>query len=455
MDYIGIDKIKPASYNPRHLSEAAYQELKGSISALGFILPIIVNRDNMTIVAGHQRTKACKALGIDEVPVFYVGDVTIQDEIRFNQVHNGIEIEPDVKGTYDCQFETGLTECVPQGSFTVTEHKAAVTENICDMIVRYGNVLCAILCDGKVVFGNNYIKACQILNIPVNISVVEAGMYGILNYYLFQDYGVFCYENIERQDFVQGLAQPQRHKSMDWSVLYREVVKYVFKEPKSISILDFGCGKGRFINKLKMECGYNRAIGLEFFNHNRKGVDIKRGHVMIDRFIQHVKKHGKFDYVICDAVINSVNTQHAEDSVLACLSLFCKPGGKIFVSGRRREALENSVMNAKHVGKIDSVRVRYFDKDGLTSEMREGQWFFQKFLYDNQVTDIIHKFDDEPFMRYNESYFGFGVLNNKEWPVEQLVDAVCYEFNLKLPYGQSYGRQDEILDLFGLPKKTS
>ena len=49
MEYVKFKDIKPADYNPRRISESAFHELKGSLKALGFVLPIIVNRDNMTI----------------------------------------------------------------------------------------------------------------------------------------------------------------------------------------------------------------------------------------------------------------------------------------------------------------------------------------------------------------------------------------------------------------------
>ena len=60
MELIDISKIKPAAYNPRKLSDKAFEDLKESISELGFILPIIINKSNNTIVAGHQRTKTAK-----------------------------------------------------------------------------------------------------------------------------------------------------------------------------------------------------------------------------------------------------------------------------------------------------------------------------------------------------------------------------------------------------------
>ena len=44
MEIVKFADIKPASYNPRKISEEAFVELKGSLKTLGFILPIIVNR---------------------------------------------------------------------------------------------------------------------------------------------------------------------------------------------------------------------------------------------------------------------------------------------------------------------------------------------------------------------------------------------------------------------------
>ena len=70
MEYVKFTDIKPADNNPRRISDSAIAELKGSLKTLGFILPIIVNRENMTIVAGHQRTKAAMAIGLTEAPCY-------------------------------------------------------------------------------------------------------------------------------------------------------------------------------------------------------------------------------------------------------------------------------------------------------------------------------------------------------------------------------------------------
>jgi hypothetical protein len=45
----------------------------------------------------------------------------------------------------------------------------------------------------------------------------------------FPQYGVFNYEKVERQDYVQGLAQPNRAGGVDWSPLYRMVLSAIAK----------------------------------------------------------------------------------------------------------------------------------------------------------------------------------------------------------------------------------
>ena len=50
MEIVKFKDIKPAAYNPRRITETAFKELQGSLKTLGFILPIIVNKDNMTLL---------------------------------------------------------------------------------------------------------------------------------------------------------------------------------------------------------------------------------------------------------------------------------------------------------------------------------------------------------------------------------------------------------------------
>lgn len=239
-------------------------------------------------------------------------------------------------------------------------------------------------------------------------------------------------------------------KVLPWSCLYEIAVPYLEKENRStVKVFDFGCGKGQFINKLKKECGYRNALGLEFFNHNTVGISVEKGQEMVNDFISFVRSKGKFDYTICDAVINSVNCQEAEDAVLMCLNLFTKMGGRIFISGRNIDYMKRQT-EAKH-NTVPMMTINFFDENGLTAIMKQGQWFFQKFLTDGDVDRIIERMGFDVFTKKkNSGYFFLGVTKTREFSDDEYAAAIDYEFNLKLPNGQTYNRQEDVKALFGL-----
>ena len=450
MEYVKFTDIKPADYNPRRISDSAFAELKGSLKTLGFILPIIVNRENMTIVAGHQRTKAAMAIGLTEAPCYYVSGIDIESEVRFNQVHNGIELEPDIHSECLNVRAPGFYDDIAAEDFIIKDSKATIVKDMCQLMVNYGNALCAIVIGSECVFGNNYIKAAKITGMPIHCCFVEESKRAMFEYYFKQDYGVFSYDHIERGDFVQGLAQPPRLKVLPWSCLYEIAVPHLQNEDrKSVKVFDFGCGKAQYITKLHKQLGYRNAIGLEFFNHNTVGISVEHGQEMVDDFIAFVKANGKFDYVICDAVINSVNTQEAEDAVLLCLNLFCKMGGKIFISGRNLEYMKQQTEANRNTTPMMSIN--FFDENGLTAIMKQGQWFFQKFLTDEDVDKIIKRMGFDVFVRKKSSgYFFIGAYKTKDFPKKEYAKAVDYEFNLKLPNNRRYNRHGDVKELFGL-----
>ena len=86
-----IERLKPAPYNPRRISAEEFAKLRESVRALGAIKPVIASEG--TIIAGHQRSKAMRAEGIEVAPVQLLGPVSVTEEIRFNQIHNGSDID--------------------------------------------------------------------------------------------------------------------------------------------------------------------------------------------------------------------------------------------------------------------------------------------------------------------------------------------------------------------------
>lgn len=453
MEIVKISDIKPASYNPRRISEESFNELQGSLKTLGFILPIIINKRNMTIVAGHQRTKASTAVGITEVPAYFVEGVSLEAEILFNQVHNGIENEPEKHGKCFVSLEEGqFHEAVPSSEFDVSTAMASFVKDNCKLITEYSDALCAIVCGDEVIFGNNYIRACQVLNKPCHVYSLAPAKRMMFDYYFKQNYGFFSYDHIERADFVQGRAQ-MTNKTFEHSQIYRMALPFITAENnRNLHIFDFGCGKAFSITHMKQVLGYRHSIGLEFFNHNRVGISVEKGNEMIDALIYHVQRYGLFDYVICDSVLNSVNSQKAEDSVLACLLLFCKMGGSIFFCGRSVKSLTDN-LNFKKATKNCEYGVRFLDENGLTAKMTQGQWYYQKFHSPEDLDRIVERFGFDVFTRKDDGkMWRIGAKKVKELPDEDYMEAIDFEFNMKLPNDRRYGRHNDIRRLFGYPE---
>lgn len=77
--YKRVSELIPYENNPRNNDEAVDYVAK-SIEEFGFKVPCVVSCDGV-LITGHTRLKACKKLGIDEVPCIVADDLT-EDQIK-------------------------------------------------------------------------------------------------------------------------------------------------------------------------------------------------------------------------------------------------------------------------------------------------------------------------------------------------------------------------------------
>ena len=96
IEKIEINKLKPATYNPRQISTKQYNDLKKSIQKFDLVDPIIVNKD-MTVIGGHQRLKICKELKYKDVDCVVL-DLSKEQERELNVRLNksGGEFDVDI-----------------------------------------------------------------------------------------------------------------------------------------------------------------------------------------------------------------------------------------------------------------------------------------------------------------------------------------------------------------------
>jgi len=99
-----LEDINGAPYNPRAISEMALNGLKGSIERYGLVEPLVWNRRTNTLVAGHARMKALRAMGV-EVAQCVVVDLDPMEERSLNVTLNN----PNIMGEFTSDLD-GLLE---------------------------------------------------------------------------------------------------------------------------------------------------------------------------------------------------------------------------------------------------------------------------------------------------------------------------------------------------------
>ena len=161
INWIEVSKLKPASRNARTHSAKQVGQIAQSITAFGFINPIVIDSD-CVVVAGHGRMAAAQKLGLTELPCISVGDLSkgqlksfaIADnkialnagwdyEILAESFDELIELDVDTDLTGFEQFEIDAIMCeASEASVTVTapedDHPQRPGPN--EIVVRRGDI---------------------------------------------------------------------------------------------------------------------------------------------------------------------------------------------------------------------------------------------------------------------------------------------------------------------------
>ncbi len=438
-----ITDLHGAEYNPRKITEEDLAILAQSIKELGIVKPIIVR--NKLIVAGHQRTKALLKLGIKTAPVYILpNNVTTYDEIRFNQLHNGTDMD---SGDEEAVIEGGFTQL----GFNIVESSrirgnfnsrlAVVRKEICDLIMTYGPWGAVVATkSGEIIHCAQYALASCITRKPLTVYVIEDGYKEKYSRYLNKKYGVFSYDHLKKETYIQSFAQMYRlregnSEKMNKSTLYETmVIPYLIKNPTARAI-DFGSGQGDYALMLRKK-GYS-IHDVELFRRKENSLNVTEINRLIDKMIRDLERYGPYDVVICDSVMNSIDSDEAETSVVKVLNLLCKMGGQMFISGRSRESVD-AFLRLKKLGGMKRY-IEFVDDKGYTALYRKGTWFYQKFHTEEQVKELIqsHGFKIEIHERKrSRTSWQVSSIKTREMPLDELLQSIDFEFNL--PIGNSH-----------------
>lgn len=106
------NEIHEADYNPRTISDAAAKKIKRFMTKHGSWSPLVVNKQTMILVSGHQRIAAMDAIlkKPDYKLTVAIVDVDEETEVKGNVFFNN----PSAQGEWDTLKLEGLHEIFPE-----------------------------------------------------------------------------------------------------------------------------------------------------------------------------------------------------------------------------------------------------------------------------------------------------------------------------------------------------
>lgn len=207
-------------------------------------------------------------------------------------------------------------------------------------------------------------------------------------------------------------------------------------------------GQGDYVRALRAT-GVE-IIGLEFFRRKGDAIDVEQVNRMVDQLVTAIRQRGRFDAVVMDYVLNSVDSQQAEEDVLNTIDALCKPGGTVFFSGRSLDRVEEALRHRT----ADAARqphrfIEFLDENGLTALYRKGSWFFQKFHSEDDIRRFMAR-RGWTSVREVFTSIGFNIeatTGPRLTNLASVQESIAREFNLPMNRnGRRLGRDIDILD---------
>ena len=436
-----INELRGADYNPRIISDEAFEKLKESLKTFGVCKPVIAN-ENGTLIAGHQRTKAMKEVGITEVPTYILkSKIVVHDEIRFNLMHNSIETENSTaRITNVNELDFGYSMTSPDNIEVLEYKNGGILKEICRLLIRYGAWGSVIVDEqGNVIHNNDYAVACKNLNLDCLVYKMSNDKVALFLDYMKIDYGRYDYEALGVKAYNQTYCQMNRNGNIRSRLYERYIIPNINKNQR---IIDFGAGKKEYATRLKQK-GYRiKAYEPHLKKPNTEKLDVRQVVMDIDEIQKDIQANGLYDVVVLDSVLNSITSKEFEHFVMTtCNSLLNDDG--IFYTGTRNlkaAELEREVST-------DGVRyVQFLDQDKFCATFRKGVWTLQKFNDTKMLYKLMKKYFDEVKVYDSDKVQLFAICRKpKKLPLKEYEQALSIEFNMEYPGGYRHNKHEKIV----------
>ncbi|WP_433547186.1 ParB N-terminal domain-containing protein [Streptomyces sp. CA-294286] len=452
-----LAKLRPADYNPRRLSPESFIRLQGSLSRHGVVKPVILNADG-TLVAGHQRTKGLKAIGQETTPAMILPQkVRLQDEIKFNLLHNRVETESSL--VYAEPGPIGQWCWIPWQSIQVAESKnVPFQQAIAFMTAAHGAWGSVVIDDqGRVVLNAEYAAVAKTQRFDVLAWTCASSDAGELVQDLTGEYGVYDWTGLEEQAPVwnQHIVQPNRlrehsSKAKADQVRYKSEVWERLVRPRittSTRIVDFGAGHGDYARHLRAE-GY-KVQDYEPYRtlKGKYSLDIRTIVGQIRGIERELRARGLYEVVVLDSVINATTSLDYQHWVLLTVNALCAADGQVCI-GTRNLDRELAYENSGHSISRDSTRLNFLDSENVDMRFVKGKWQRIRFHTPESLRGLLLRyFEDVQLSDASRATVKAVCHNPRAFAAEEYEEAFRNEFNMPYPNEYRHNKHEGIVGI--------
>ncbi|MFF0741549.1 ParB N-terminal domain-containing protein [Streptomyces sp. NPDC004111] len=450
-----LAKLRPADYNPRRLSPESFVRLQGSLGRHGVVKPVILNADG-TLVAGHQRTKGLKAIGQETTPAMILPQkVRLQDEIKFNLLHNRVETESSL--VYAEPGPIGQWCWIPWQSIEVAESKnVPFQQAIAFMTAAHGAWGSVVIDDqGRVVLNAEYAAVAKTQRFDVLAWTCASSDAGELVQDLTGEYGVYDWSGLEEQAPVwnQHIVQPNRlrehsSKAKADQVRYKSEVWERLVLPRvttSTRVVDFGAGHGDYARHLRGK-GY-KVQDYEPYRtlKGKYSLDIRTIVGQIRGIERELRERGLYEVVVLDSVINATTSLNYQHWVLLTVNALCAADGQVCIGTRNLER-ELAYENSEHSISRDSTRLNFLDSENVDMRFVKGKWQRIRYHTPESLRGLLLRyFEDVQLSDTSRATVKAVCRKPRAFPVEEYEEAFHNEFNMPYPNDYRHDKHEGIV----------